>query len=345
MPHAVSAHGACSRDEPGSEVVADEEDLAVEHRDPVHDEQRLLEAAVLVVAPVAEERLAQAVLVGDLEVAGRHDLVRVDVLGRERDDRAGEGLERFATIVSGHRPRPWPRSRAASAGRVTSPPDRRRGRGQRRGEERPAALALAALEVPVRGADRVLAGRQLVAVHRDAHRAAGLAPLGAGRPEDRVEPLALGLALHLVRAGHDHHPDAVGDLVALEDLGGEAEVADPAVRARADEHDVDLLAEDRLAGPQIHVLERPLERPLRGAVGLVVGRRHERRDRDAHAGVRAVGDHRLERRGVDRDRLVVRGAVVARQGSPALDGAVPGGALRRVRPAARRTRRSCRPGR
>src|SRR5687767_8886308 len=87
--------------------------------------------------------------------------------------------------------------------------DRRRRGGQRRGEERAPALALAALEVPVRGADRVLARGQLIAVHRDAHRAAGLAPLGAGRLEDRVETLALGLPLHLVGSGDDHHPDAV----------------------------------------------------------------------------------------------------------------------------------------
>src|SRR5512144_1868811 len=62
MPHAGRAHGACSRDEP------------------------LLAPAVLVDAPVAEERLAQGVLVGDLAIAGGHDLVGVDVLGRERDD-------------------------------------------------------------------------------------------------------------------------------------------------------------------------------------------------------------------------------------------------------------------
>ena len=78
--------------------------------------------------------------------------------------------------------------------------DRAGGGGQRRGEERPAALALAALEVAVAGADRVLARLQLVAVHRDAHRAAGLAPLGAGRLEDLGQALGLGLALHLVRA-------------------------------------------------------------------------------------------------------------------------------------------------
>ena len=73
--------------------------------------------------------------------------------------------------------------------------------------------------------------------------------------------------------GHDHHPDAVGDLAVLEDRGREPQVADPAVRARADEHDVDLLAEDRLAGLEVHVLERLLEGPARGRVGLGVGRR------------------------------------------------------------------------
>src|SRR5690242_1247456 len=69
--------------------------------------------------------------------------------------------------------------------------DRRGGCRQRRGEERPTALALPALEVSIGRADRVLPGRQLVAVHRDAHRAARLAPLGAGRAEDLVQALAL----------------------------------------------------------------------------------------------------------------------------------------------------------
>src|SRR6266404_7406117 len=139
------------------------------------------------------------------------------------------------------------------------PGDRRCGRRQRRGEERPAALALATLEVAVRGGDRVLAGRQLVAIHRDAHRAAGLSPLRPGGPEDLVQTLALGLSLHLVGAGHDHHPDAVRDVTILEDRSSEAEVADAAVRAGADEDDIDLLAEDLLARAQVHVLEGVLE--------------------------------------------------------------------------------------
>ena len=157
-------------------------------------------------------------------------------------------------------------------GSVTTPVIADGGGGQRRGEERPPALALAALEVAVRGRDRVLAGRQLVAVHGDAHRAAGLAPFGAGRPEDVGEALVLGLLLHLLAARHDHHPDAVGDLPVAQDRRGEAEVADPAVRAAADEHDVDRPTEDRLARGQVHVLERALEGPALARVGLVGGR-------------------------------------------------------------------------
>src|SRR6185436_15137586 len=67
--------------------------------------------------------------------------------------------------------------------------DRGRGGRERAGEQRAAALPLPALEVAVRGRHAVLAGLELVAVHRQAHGAAGLAPLAAGLLEDRVQPL------------------------------------------------------------------------------------------------------------------------------------------------------------
>src|SRR4029077_2529069 len=147
--------------------------------------------------------------------------------------------------------------------------DRARGGGQGRGEEGPAALALATLEVAVAGADGVLPGLELVAVHGDAHRAAGLTPFRTGRLEDLRQALALGLALHLVRTRYDHQAHALGDAAVLEDAGREAQVADPPVRAAAHEDDVDLLAEDRLPGLEVHVLEGTLERsPLTG-VGLI----------------------------------------------------------------------------
>src|ERR1035437_8902902 len=86
------------------------------------------------------------------------------------------------------------------------PRDGRRGGGERRGEEGPAPLPLAPLEVPVARRDGVLARRDLVTIHRDAHRAAGVAPFGPGLLEDPVEPLALGLPFHRLRAGD--HQDA-----------------------------------------------------------------------------------------------------------------------------------------
>ena len=86
-----------------------------------------------------------------------------------------------------------------------------------------------------------------------------------------MQALSLGLALHLVRTRHDHHPDPVGDVAVLEDRGREAEIADAAIRARADEHDIDLLAEDGLPGTQVHVLERVLEGASLRWVGLVGG--------------------------------------------------------------------------
>src|ERR1044071_662644 len=109
--------------------------------------------------------------------------------------------------------------------------------GERRRQERAAAAALAALEVAVAGADGVLAGLEAIAVHRDAHRAAGLAPLGTGVEEHAVEPLALGLALDGARAGHDEGADAARDLAAGHDAGCGAEIGEPRVGARPAGHD------------------------------------------------------------------------------------------------------------
>src|SRR5712692_3171580 len=58
-------------------------------------------------------------------------------------------------------------------------------------EMRARALALAALEVPVGGRGHALSGARPVAIHADAHGAAGLAPLEARRLEDLVETLGL----------------------------------------------------------------------------------------------------------------------------------------------------------
>src|SRR6266481_3523334 len=63
------------------------------------------------------------------------------------------------------------------------------GRGHGRAHQMCArALALAPFEVPVGGRGHALACAGRVAVHPDAHGAAGLAPLEARRSEDLVEP-------------------------------------------------------------------------------------------------------------------------------------------------------------
>src|SRR4051812_12841609 len=108
------------------------------------------------------------------------------------------------------------------------PGDRRGGGHGRADEVGAAAGALPAFEVAVAGAGRALAGGELVGVHRQAHAAPRLPPLGAGLGEDPVEPLGLGLVADLLAPRDDQGADAGGDLAAVEDLGGGAEVLDPA---------------------------------------------------------------------------------------------------------------------
>src|ERR1700675_3728271 len=77
---------------------------------------------------------------------------------------------------------------------VDEMPGDRGGGGHRRRHEVGAALVtLAALEIPVGGRGAALAGLELVGIHGEAHRAAGLAPFEAGLEEYFVEPFGLGL--------------------------------------------------------------------------------------------------------------------------------------------------------
>src|SRR5579884_2980524 len=68
------------------------------------------------------------------------------------------------------------------------------GGGEGAGEEGASALALPTFKVAIAGGDAVFAGLELIAVHGDAHRAAGFAPVCAGFAEHAIEPLGLGLA-------------------------------------------------------------------------------------------------------------------------------------------------------
>ena len=180
----MSAHTACSRELPQPKLGPATRICA-----PAACGRSSGETPGVVAAPVGEEAARQALAHGALQESRGDDLVGVDVVRRQHDVR-----ER--TTATG-----WRRAHATSSrGSAMRPAHRGRGGGERAGEERAPAGALPSLEVAVAGADRVLAALQPVAVHRDAHRAAGLAPLGARLAEHAVEPLRLRLALHLLRA-------------------------------------------------------------------------------------------------------------------------------------------------
>ena len=133
---------------------------------------------------------------------------------------------------------------------------------------RPSAGALAALEVAVAGAGGALAGLELVGIHRQAHAATRLPPLGAGLGEDPVQPLGLGLVPHLLAAGNDQCPDAVGDLATLEDPGRGPQVLDPPVGARADENDIDGDLADRVSRVSVPCSRARGGRPREPATGI-----------------------------------------------------------------------------
>ena len=76
---------------------------------------------------------------------------------------------------------------------------------------------------------------QVVVVHRDAHRAARLAPFEAGVEEDAVEAFGFGLVAHRGRARDDHGAHAGRDPAAAQHARGVAQVVDAPVGAGADE--------------------------------------------------------------------------------------------------------------
>ncbi|GKT69967.1 lysine-specific demethylase 8 [Colletotrichum tofieldiae] len=191
-------------------------------------------------------------------------------------------------------------------------------------EMRPGSGTLATLEVSVAGGRASLLCGEDVRVHAQAHAAASLAPLEAGALENLVQTLLLGLGLDEARAGDDHGALDVGrDLLALDDLGGGAQVLDAGICAGADE---DLVDDDVLhggSGGQAHVLEHSAAGGLLvlGGEGLGVG--DAAGDGDDILGAGAPGDGGDDVLGVDEDVDVVLGVGVGLQGLPVLDGAVP----------------------
>ena len=270
------------------------------------------------VSLVGEEQGTVADPLDPLEVAGRDDQVGVDVGPVEDGQLAAVGRERFHGSSLRRQELPD----------VDEPARDGRGRRHRRADQvGPAAGPLSPLEIAVAGAGRTLAGGEPVGVHRQAHAATGLSPLGARGFEHLVQPLGLGLGADLFAARDDQGPDTRCDLPALQDIRRAPQVLDPAVGARPDEDDVDGDLADRGAGGQAHVFQGPLGVILAGERHLV-GLGDPAGDVDCHRRVRAPGDLRDEFRGVNRDPAVEGRRVVGPEGLPVRDGRLKGSTLR-----------------
>ena len=162
-----------------------------------------------------------------------------------------------------------------------------------------------------------------VRIHRQAHRAAGAAPVEASFAEDLVQPFAFGGRGDALRAGHDERPDVAGDVVSGDDARRLAEVGQPAVRARSDEGDVDPCAGDRLPGREAHELQRLGE-------ACAIGRRRLCRARKpgvyAHRLTRidAPGHRRGDCGAVDAHDVVPGGARIGGHAAPPVARAIEG---------------------
>src|SRR5262249_36880521 len=117
----------------------------------------------------------------------------------------------------------------------------------RRDQMGAALVALAALEIAVRGRGAALAGRELVGIHRQTHRAAGLAPFESGTDENLVETFRLRLRFDQAPARHDHGVNAGVDLFATYELGDLAQILDARIGAGADKDAIDGDVGDLLA--------------------------------------------------------------------------------------------------
>ena len=101
-------------------------------------------------------------------------------------------------------------------------------------------------------------GCKLIAVHRDAHGAAGFAPVGAGVAENLVEPFGLRLRFHLLRSGNHHHahvrdsPCGPSERCAALRRSEMRELVQLPMNTT-----LTAMAQQRLAGGQVHVVAAP----------------------------------------------------------------------------------------
>ena len=134
---------------------------------------------------------------------------------------------------------PCAKSESTDVDEVSGDRGRRRHCGTH--QMRAAARALPALEIAVRRRRAALARLELVVVHREAHRASGLAPFEARRRgKSRSRPSASACAFTRPEPGTTIASFTLfGDVAAARDRRRLPQVLDARVGARADEHLVD----------------------------------------------------------------------------------------------------------
>lgn len=188
----------------------------------------------------------------------------------------------------------------------------------------PAVGTLTALKVAVGGTSASLTGRQDIGVHTQAHGATGLSPLEASIDEDLVEALGLSLTLDQTGTRNNHGTLDVGrNLLALDNVGGRAQVLNTGVGARTDEDLVNLNVLHAGTSLETHVLEGALAAGLAGFVLEVVGTGDNAGDGHDILRRRTPGDGGDDVFSLDEDLLVEHSALVGPQIGPVLDGALP----------------------
>ncbi len=294
----MSAHTACSRDEPVPKLGPATRMVAPAYCG-------LVEHEVAVVAPSAEEPGAEAGALDPLEPVARDDLVGVDVGAVEGDGGAGDDDDGFHGGVSSRSVRSagaakWPAMAvaAATAGdtRWVRPP-------------RPWRPSKLRLEVEAqRSPGASLSGFMARHIEQPGSRQSN-----AGGAEDLVEPSASAWAFTRPEPGTTRARTPGATWRPCGHLGGGAQVLDAAVGARADEHGVDRDVAHRRCRRPGPCRSRRARPPTRGRPGRRTGRDRARlpSSGDDLAGVGAPGDVRRRASAASSaTSLSKRGAVV-----------------------------------
>ena len=93
------------------------------------------------------------------------------------------------------------------------------------------AAALAAFEIAVGRRGAALPWLELVGIHAEAHRAAGLAPFEPCRPENFIEAFGFGLHLHESGTRYNHCAQTGVNFAPADDARDRAKILDATVGA------------------------------------------------------------------------------------------------------------------